>query len=367
LYRRTFRRILKKSRKRIVRYGLLVANLALLLGVVVFVVQNSSYGQSDQVTPKNNAIAAASSTPASPLDQVSSADIAVNVARMTNLAETAAVTNYADSFNAQVMTNTTEEKVVAKPQVVMTAAKSRKDIQTYVTKDGDTVSGLASTYGVTSDSIKNTNNLTTDRLAANQTLTIPPMNGIVYTVKAGDTVDSLAQKYSANKDLIISINDTEVVGIKPGEQIIIPDAVIPVTRAAVTYNPVVAGFAFGTSAIYGNNNGYAYGWCTWYVANRRIEMGNPVPNNLGNASTWYVIAQRAGLPTGNRPQVGAVAVNQGGNHVSVVEHVNEDGSFWVSEMNAYGQVSMTDTRPTGGWNRVDWQLYSSPGNLKFIY
>ena len=103
------------------------------------------------------------------------------------------------------------------------------------------------------------------------------------------------------------------------------------------------------------------------AALRRAQLGNPVPSNLGNASTWYILAQRAGLPTGIVPQVGAVAVNQAGDHVSVVEQVNPDGSFWVSEMNAGGQVSITDSRHAGGWDRVDYRLVPSVGNLKFIY
>jgi len=42
--------------------------------------------------------------------------------------------------------------------------------------------------------------------------------------------------------------------------------------------------------------------------------------------------------------------------VAVVEVVNADGSIWISEMNSRGQVSMTDSRPAGGWGKVDWKL-----------
>jgi surface antigen len=62
-----------------------------------------------------------------------------------------------------------------------------------------------------------------------------------------------------------------------------------------------------------------------------------------------------------------VAVNEGGNHVMVVEQVNEDGSFWVSEMNSHGVTGIGSGTPTGGWGVRDYKLFSGVGNLKFIY
>ena len=102
-------------------------------------------------------------------------------------------------------------------------------------------------------------------------------------------------------------------------------------------------------------NHFSYGYCTWYVANRRC-----IPW-FGNAWEWYGNAQAAGFPVGGQARVGAVAVwNQGMSawgHVAYVESVQSDG-FTVSEMNytAWGAV---DTR---------FVPYSNPGPLMgFIY
>ncbi len=103
-------------------------------------------------------------------------------------------------------------------------------------------------------------------------------------------------------------------------------------------------------------NHFDYGYCTWYVANRRC-----IPW-FGNAWEWYGQAQSYGYPVGSQARVGAVAVwNQsmggGYGHVAYVESVQGDG-FTVSEMNytAWGQV---DTR---------FVPYSNPGPLTgFIY
>ncbi|GAC1392386.1 MAG: autolysin/adhesin Aae [Candidatus Saccharimonadales bacterium] len=317
-----------------------------------------------RIVSKNSALG-------NPLDQVSSADIAVTAARMTGLAETPSVTNHADSFDSQLDITQAESTVVAKPQVVATSLKSRKDIKTYVVLPGDTVTSIASKFGITSNSVRWSNSITTDTVAEGKKLVIPPVNGLIYTVKASDNVDTIAQKFSASKEQVVAFNDAEVAGITTNEQIVVPDGILPAPVATyASYSAtasVVSSFAFGgDSAVYGFN-GYDFGWCTWYAANRRAEIGKPVPSNLGDAYSWYRLAQRAGIPVGFRPAVGAVMVNESGNHVAVVEQVNGDGSFWISEMNSHGQISINDATPTGGWHVRDYKLISTVGNLKFIY
>lgn len=348
----------KRTKKRLVRYGLLAGNLAIVAVAVAFVLHNPN----NKAAQYSTSPAASDTQAVNPLDTLSAADIAVNAARLTNLAEATSVANQADSVAAEITTQVADFAVVPKPQILSSVIKTKADIKEYTVAAGESIGDLASRFGVTSDSIKWSNGLTTGILRAGTKLIIPPIDGIAYTVKSGDTPDSLASKYSASKEQIIAFNDAEVTGLKVGDRIVIPGGSIAAPAAPSYY----VGYSFGSTAIYGGN-GYDYGWCTWYVSNRRAELGRPVPNNLGNAYSWYVVAQRSGLPVGSVPQPGAVAVNQGGNHVSVVEVVNEDGSFWISEMNASGQVSIDDPRPTGGWGRIDWRLVPSVGNLKFIY
>lgn len=335
--------------------------MVILLSVFGFVVKSPSTTVSNQ----QNAIAEAQTETASnPLDQLSSADIAVHIARMTRLDEAVAVVNNADSLDSKLTIAVSENAILSKPQVVATTLKSDKDIEKYVTVAGDTIASLAAKFGVTSDTIRWSNSINGDTLPAGKEIyVLPGVNGIIYVTKSGDTVESLATKYRTSSDQIVAYNDTEINGLMVGRRIMIPDGTLQPVSRYVTYG---SGFAWGASALYGYN-GYDYGYCTWYVANRRTAIGRPVPANLGNAYSWYRVALGAGMPTGLTPRVGAVAVNQGGNHVSVVEAVNEDGSFWISEMNSSGQVSMTDPTPTGGWGRLDYKLITSPGSLKFIY
>ena len=84
-------------------------------------------------------------------------------------------------------------------------------------------------------------------------------------------------------------------------------------------------------------NHFSYGYCTWYVANRRY-----IPW-YGNAIEWWPNARPYGYAEGQTPQVGAVMVTResSAGHVAYVESVNADGSWTVSEMNyvAWGVVS----------------------------
>lgn len=302
-----------------------------------------------------------------PLDTLASTDVAVHIARLTRLEESTAVVNKADTASAQLAVSSADDKVLAKPQIVSTALKSKKDIKTYIAAAGENVSAVAAKFNVTPDTIRFSNELSGEDIPANKELVISPVSGMAYKVKSGDTPDTLATKYNVPKDQLIAFNDAEISGsFKEGELIVIPDAVQPAEVRTASYgirtggsSGAGAGFAFGNAATYGGN-GYDYGWCTWHAANRRMQIGKPLPTNLGNAISWLSLARRAGLPTGNEPQAGAVLYhkNIGGlGHVAFVEKVNDDGSALISDMNY----------PT--WGRVTYRTIqpSEFGNYAFIY
>ncbi len=337
-------------RRRAIRAGLLLSNVAILAVILVIVLQNPH--ATTLKLPASSATVV--SAVANPLDQLSSASIAETVARMASLPESTAITNQADSQVTELALASTEDNVIAKPQVVTTALKSRADIQNYTAQAGDTLASLAVKFGVTSDSIRWSNGLSASgAIAAGTKLVIPPVNGIVYTVKAGDTPTTLAAKFGANQGQIIAYNDAEISGLQVGELIIVPGGSQPTTTAAAS--ALGSGYAWGGSATYGDN-GYDFGYCTWYVAELRIKAGDPLPSDLGNASTWGIRAQEFGLPVGNTPKVGAAVVTstRGEGHVAYVTGVNADGTINITEMNVVG------------WDRVDNNTISGAG-LTYIY
>jgi surface antigen len=342
----------KSIRRRVLRISFVASNALLLSAVLLVVSHNRVSGAS---TLLSSAVSDEATT--NPLDQVSSADIAVTVSRMSGLAESTAIKNQSESDDVQLTTATTTNNVVAKPQVSATSFKSNKDIKTYTAVAGDTIASIAAKFSVTSESIKWSNGISSDSVAAGTKLTIPPvgLSGIVYTVKAGDTIDSIAAKYSADKIQLIAANDAEISGIQPGEVIIVPNGRQPIAAAPRATASYSTSFAWGGSAIYGYN-GYDYGYCTWYVANRLS-----VPANWGNANTWDNLAPLSGWTVSKIPRVGAVAQSNAGGegHVGVVEAVSDDGSM----------IKYSDMNGLAGWGRVgssDWvPTYSHFQN--FIY
>lgn len=317
-------------RRKVLRIGLVGGNVALVSVILGIVLLNQSHPMAPVAATAN---AVNTRATAAPVDQLASVAVAVTVARMTNLPETPAVANQADSESIQLAIASSNNTVVNKPQLVSTTFLSNKDIRTYVTQTNDTVSSIASQFGVSSDSIMWSNSLVGNILPAGKTLYIPPTNGIVYTVKSGDTADTLAQKYHSSADKITAFNDAEISGLHVGERIVIPDGKIIVAPVYPSYSYAASGFAWGSSAIYGYN-GYDYGNCTWYVATQIA-----VPANWGNAATWAAGARAAGWHVSSVPTVGAIAQTPyaagGYGHVAIVIAV-EGSRVEVRDMNNYG-------------------------------
>lgn len=310
------KRPMKKSfRRALIRYAIVGVNL-LIVGFASLMILTHSGGNAA------NFGAQANDQSANPLDRLSAADIAVNVARLANLPEQVAVTNYADTINAELETFRVDRDIAQIPQIITADLKTMADIVEYITKDGDTVSGLSAQFGVTSDSIKWSNDLVNDALPVGIKLLIPPTNGMLYTVRSGDTIDRIAALYKASPAQIIAFNDIELTGLKPGTRVFIPDGQKP----APVFNFYIR---------YGDN-GYAPGWCTYYAA-----AHGGAPPGWGHARSWAVNAARtSGWIVSKVPVVGSIAQTTFSvswlGHVGIVEDVKyENGEYYIrySDMN----------------------------------
>ncbi len=335
----------RSSRKRLVRYSLIMANV-LVLGAVASFVLIGSHG--NHLKAPAGVLASDQTDTTNPVDGLTAYDIAASVAHMVSLPESTPIDNQAQSARVAITVSTSDTNVVAKPQIVATTLKTKADISAYIVQPGDTVTAIAQKFGVTTDSVKWSNNLSSDSVALGSKLTIPPINGIVYTVKAGDTVDSLATKYKASADQIIKFNDAEIAGITPGEQIVIPDG--KVLAPTNLYGSLRSSFV----ALYGSN-GYDYGYCTYYAAAR-----GGAPSNWGNANTWAYYAALSGWTVSSSPRVGAIAQTSAGylGHVAIVEQVSDDGS----------QIIYSDMNGIAGWGRVGTSGWTPASHFEhYIY
>ena len=105
------------------------------------------------------------------------------------------------------------------------ASKPTSDqISIYVVREGDTLSQIAEMFNVTVNTIKWSNNLTSNKLKVGDTLVILPISGVKVTVAKGDTIASIAKKYKGDENEIIAYNNLQKgESLAVGSVIIVPD------------------------------------------------------------------------------------------------------------------------------------------------
>jgi len=112
-----------------------------------------------------------------------------------------------------------------------TASSGR--ISTYTVRDGDSLSGIADMFDVSTNTILWANNLA-DKGAVRpgMTLVILPVSGIRHKVASGDTLATLAKRYGSDADEIASFNGLSAAGsLTSGETVIIPGGEIAAAKA----------------------------------------------------------------------------------------------------------------------------------------
>lgn len=247
--------------------------------------------------------------------------------------------------NDTLLSAQTEESVAADPE-------EDGGVAIYTVKDGDTVSGIATSHGITVNTILWANDLDdVDSIHPGDEIFILPVAGLSHKIASGDTLDSIAKKYEADRATIIAFNALPANGeIVVGETIVIPGGRKEIPQPQPTLglrqysSSTSGGSVLDVSGGYkkldgkaGTGHTFPYGYCTWYVSQKRyVPWG-------GNAGTWLYHAKAMGYKTGKSPQRGAIVVTTDDRvygHVAVVEKVS-DGSITVSEMNyaGWGKVS----------------------------
>jgi murein DD-endopeptidase MepM/ murein hydrolase activator NlpD len=123
-------------------------------------------------------------------------------------------------------------------------ATSSKDIIKHVVEKGETLSSIADTYNISTETILLANELNSTKIQPGQELLILPVNGIIHMVEKGETLAKIAKQYSADKDEIISYNDLSVSGdVYIGDVLIIPNGKMPKQAAPTTTNNSTQNYA----------------------------------------------------------------------------------------------------------------------------
>lgn len=254
---------------------------------------------------------------------------------------------------------------IIKPVAVPTSPPAQHSPTSYTVAAGEDLGAVASRFGVSVESIRWSNfealRSTAADVKVGETILVPPVNGVVVTVAEGDTIESLAAAYKVSAQAIVDFNYLrDPARVPAGWRLVIPGGqgpafetpvleVAPAPLLRATQVTTAGSSGGGTSSRGGPAPGsqstakFPYGYCTWYVASRRA-----VPWT-GDAWQWFGQARAYGYATGSTPRPGAIMVTweSGWGHVAIVESVNPDGSWVVSEMNfvGWGVVSQRTLRP----------------------
>jgi len=129
--------------------------------------------------------------------------------------------------------------------------KPRDHVYIYAVKEGETLSTIAQSFGISVDTLKWANDLKSDSLSVGKELQIPPVTGIVHKVREGETIYSIAKKYRAEAQNIVNwpfndFADQETFALNVGQTLIVPDGIMPEAAPAVA--PRMTFFATGTPA-----------------------------------------------------------------------------------------------------------------------
>lgn len=118
--------------------------------------------------------------------------------------------------------------------------KPRSEDIVYTILEGDTLGTIAEKFGVSQNTIKWANQSVTQwkTLKIGNTLTIPPVTGVVHTVKSGETIYSISKKYKADAQSIVdfpfnAFTNDETFALAVGQRLVIPDGIMPAEGSSV--------------------------------------------------------------------------------------------------------------------------------------
>jgi murein DD-endopeptidase MepM/ murein hydrolase activator NlpD len=164
--------------------------------------------------------------------------------------------------------------------------KPRDKVISYRAQRGDTLSTIAQKFGISTDTIKWENDLTSDSLTVGDELKILPVTGVLVKVLSGDTVYTIAKRYDTNPQKIVdwTFNDfanPETFSLVTGQNLIVPDGVPPAKKPAQPARPQVF-IAQAPSSV--SSGGFSW----------------PLSGGLSQYYTWYHpgidITQPVGAP-----------------------------------------------------------------------
>lgn len=196
--------------------------------------------------------------------------------------------------------------------------KPRDKIITYTVERGDTISTISRKFGISEETVKWANDLTSDNITVGDELKILPVTGIAHKVQKSESVYSIAKAFDTDPQKIVDFpfNDfanPETFSLVEGQILIVPDGIKPSERPSIRREVYLVAGPVSVSS-----SGF-----TW-----------PVRGVVGQFASWYHMALDILSPIGTP----IVAAQSG--VVSKVSSGTWDGGYgnsvYVSDGNGEG-------------------------------
>lgn len=215
------------------------------------------------------------------------------------------------------------------------SAKPRDKIINYTVTRGDTISTIAEKFGISENTIKWENDLTSDDITVGDTLKILPVTGMSYKVQKGDSVYTIAKQFDTEAQKIVDFpfNDfanPETFSLVEGQILIVPDAIKPSQQPYIRRQVFIAQGPVSVSGV-GFTwplRGLISQFASWY--HMALDITSPVGTPIvaaqdgtvteTNIGSWnYGYGTDATIDGGNG--LGSHYAHMSGLNVSVGEHV----------------------------------------------
>ena len=205
----------------------------MLLAVFVIVFKGSSEGQKSVL----------SNLLTSYIDETAAA--VITAPSHNQLADINSLVAYAKSEKApqpSVINTIQDNSIVSRGTILTDILDEFSDrgaqISTYTVQEGDTLSFIASDYGVSVNTIIWANNLRdADAISPGIDLKIPPVTGVLHKVKKGDTLATIAKKYGVEEDKIKTFNSLpQAEDLQIDAEIVVPGGKINTPVVATQSN-----------------------------------------------------------------------------------------------------------------------------------
>ena len=184
---------------------------------------------------------------------------------------------------------------------------------------------LEDKFGVSAETVRWGNGLTSDKIKVGQTLKVMPVTGITHTVAKGDTVYSIAKKYDADSQAIVdfpfnTFTDDETFELAIGQIVVVPDGVMPAAAVAPRARQITpdAGTVVASGSFVWPTSGTITQNFYWY--HKGIDIANRAAPDVLAADSGKVVSAGwlDGYGYGNR-----VIIDHGNGYRTLYAHLQK--------------------------------------------